>query len=395
MKPYTVFFEWQIVLLESLVVIGLSIFLGILATRVFVRHQDRMATVISFLILCFYTKVATFFPLVPFFPDTLGFAELVESNDIHSSSLGVILYYWVSTPLRWLSGFQIELFLYLQQCVYLLGCILIWLAWRGFRENYGATPGNYSLYLFLVLLYPSTIMFIAMPLREYLMILGFGLFLYGLYRFQYNRSWGWLIAGGIITIMVRPQLVILYPLMMLVATQKSLFKLSLLGGLLLALLVPVFEWVTGYHFEPSFFAFLRERGTTHYAASGMTYGQVDWKTYWDILLDLPALFLQFVLSPLPVMHSVNPFQLKLMLLDVMFVMTVLAGAILCRSRASTPLIRIFIVVGVIFSIWEFYLGGAVRHRMPLVLMLLPVATAYYTYLGERIRSGFENKYTKG
>ena len=108
----------------------------------------------------------------------------------------------------------------------------------------------------------------------------------------------------------------------------------------------------------------------------MTYGTVNWTTYFDIVKDLPLLVLQFILSPLPILHNQNPLALKLLLIDVIFVALVLFSASRVKLRFSNIYWANIYSSCRDFSIWEFYIGGAVRHRLPLIIMMLPVATLY-------------------
>ena len=84
--------------------------------------------------------------------------------------------------------------------------------------------------------------------------------------------------------------------------------------------------------------------------------------------------MQFILSPLPILHTINPLNLFSIFIDSIFCSIIYLMAFVVEWKISKIFIIIFIISSIIFSIWEFYIGGAVRHRMPLVASLLPLAS---------------------
>lgn len=386
MKPYTEYYDWYFMLLEVAYFVVFAALLWTFSSRMLKQVRAQYTTVCAFAVFVLLTKIAAFSGWFPYFPDTQGFAMLIEDSEHSSQSLGVKLYYVVSTPLRLLALNQIELYLVVQQFLFMISIILVWKSWTIHANASDYNPGRYGVFVLMMVLYPSIMMFVAVPLREFLMVFGFSLFLYGLTQYLHFQKMTWLLLGSVLTIFIRPQLVVLYPLLVVVAKQKNYFKLVALGFVLLILVVPLFEAITGYRFTPEFFAFLRERGTTYYAESGMTYGAVEWNSYFDMMLDLPSLFLQFVLSPLPILHNLNPLNLRMMFIDLIFVLFVFWGVLWCKLSVTSPYLKMFLLASLIFSVWEFYIGGAVRHRMPLIIMIMPIACCYYTRLAERIVS---------
>jgi hypothetical protein len=59
-------------------------------------------------------------------------------------------------------------------------------------------------------------------------------------------------------------------------------------------------------------------------------------------------------------------------------MLYVAGIYFFTLYAGLKLSKIYLFIlavrAILFSIWEFHLGGAIRHRMPLVMILLPAAS---------------------
>ena len=342
--------------------------------------QDRIFFSVTFVAFTAFSFIVSYVDILPFFPDTLGFAGLVESNTHTSLSLGVRLYLIISTPLRLLALNQLEVYLVFQCAFYFAAIILLWRGWCLHCQNNDIAAGNFQVLVLLGVIYPAALAFITIPLREFIQIFGFALFLYGLSQYVYKGKLIWLFVGALLTIFVRPQLVIIYPFMVLIAKQYSFTKLCVYGVLALPVAILLFETVTGYQFSPAFFSYLRNAANENYGETGMTYGLVNWSTYLDILLDLPLLVLQFILSPLPILHKVSPLSLKFLLADLVYVVFILFGAFSIKVKHSQNYIKMFFCLIAIFSIWEFYIGGAVRHRFPLIMMLLPLAGLYYSTL---------------
>ncbi|WDE13286.1 hypothetical protein [Thalassomonas haliotis] len=392
MKPYADYFNWEGMLLAGLYALLLLFILWGISARLLNNQRERIITCIGFIFLCLFSAFAACSSLFPYFPDTIMFAELVELNENHHQALGVILYFMVSLPLRLISFFQIEVYLVFQQFIFVLALLFLWQAWKIHSQQKNAYPGMYEIFFLLALLYPSTLLFITIPLREFIQILGFCIFLYGLAKFIYFNKLGWMVIGGVITLFVRPQLVIFYPFLILLAKHKNLLKLGIYGLAALPFAVLLFESIARYKFKVSWFAYVRNAGVKRYYDSGMTYGTVEWDNFGDVILDIPVLALQFILSPLPILHSVNPLNLLMLFLDLCFVLVVLFGAFSVKKSISGLHIKLFLFSAVLFSVWEFYIGGAVRHRYPLVLMLIPIAGMYYSIiLSNLLSSRFSRK----
>jgi hypothetical protein len=305
-----------------------------------------------------------------------------------SQSLGVRLFYFITYPLRILSCFTVEIFIMFQIAIFIVSLLFFWKAFEVVLRYYGKTKDlnkSFKIYLLLSLFYPSYLLFIPITLREFLILFGFSILVYGLVKFYYFRK-GFLLLlmGSLILIFARPQLIVISIIFFVIFQNNKYIKYLLLPFLIL--IIPfAFTSLTGYTFSPEFFAYLRNSANDNYADSGMVYGLVDWHSYIDILIDLPLLFLQFVLSPLPILHSINPFSLFAIFVDSVFCLIIYFLVFKVDLKLSKVFLIIFILSSAIFSIWEFYIGGAVRHRMPLVATLLPVASYGFVIILNKFR----------
>ena len=383
MKPYSEYFDWFGVLLFGIYGIFFIVIIWLFSGVILKNRKDQLTSCLAFIFLGLFIWVAAFTSLTPYYPDTSLFAEIVENGVHDSKSKGVILYYLIGLPFMFLSAFQLEVYLLFQQFIFILAMIFLWKSWLIHCIHQRIKSGLYEIFVILAVLYPSTLLFITIPLREFFQIFGFSVFLYGLALYINKGQITWMIFGAIITIFVRPQMIVFYPFLILVAKQKNILKLLMYSVLIFPLTLLLFQLV-GFKFRVSWFAYLRNAGVENFGSSGMTYGAVEWETYSDILLDLPQLAIQFLLSPLPILHSVNPFSMFTLVLDLIFVIFVLFGVLSIKLRASFMYIKMFVFSIILFSMWEFYIGGAVRHRFPLILMVLPLAALYYSTLLENL-----------
>jgi len=379
-KPFAAeYFDWVGALLFGVYGAVLFVLLWAISAVFLEDKREQLFCCMAFIFLSLFVWVAAYSSLMPYLHDTDIFSYIVEEGDIKVESRGVNLYYLISKPLVILSAYQIEVFLLFQQFIFILALLFLWKGWKIHCQNLKVNTGLFEVFVCLAVVYPSTILYITTPLREFIQILGFSIFLYGLSINLQNGKWFWLLVGVLLTLFVRPQLILIYPILILIAKQKNVLKLLVYSLGIFPLILLAFN-VMNYHFRVSWFAHFRNASIEHYGGSGMTYGHVEWQSYTDILLDLPILALQFLLSPMPIMHDVNPLSLLMLFLDFIFVSIVLFGALSVKFRVSGTYLKIFIFAITLFSMKEFFIGGAVRHRFPLILMILPIASMYYSHI---------------
>lgn len=331
--------------------------------------------VIFYLYYYLFFIVSTFLPFVPDLSDTELFSLMITENYFPPhQSLGVRLFWWITYPLRAISFFKMEVFIVFQIFIFMLALMVFWKSWQivlehnKFNKEMGAT-----LYLGLAALYPAYMLYIPLPLREFLILLGFAIMTYGIIDKYYNNS-GLLamILGSAILLFGRPQLIIIAILFLAVFQKNKWIKYTFIAGSIF--LIPyVFSSVMSYsRFSPDFFMYLRNHGAHKQGILG--YGIVEWKTFYDMFISMPELVGQFLLSPFPILHTKNPLQFFSIFLDAIFSIVIYLSIIYAGLKVSKVYLFIFIVSASMFAVWEYHIAGAVRHRMPLVGMLLPIAS---------------------
>ena len=373
-KFYTLSLEpWASVFV--LVYIYLSIKLLIVVSKKY--NVGFSASAIAGLVVYYYLVfiASSFLSWVPYFPDTRLFASLIVDGSIpEHMSLGVKLFYTITYPLRLLSFNTLELFMVFQIFIFILSLMILWKSWQIVLKQEGkASDYGLSLFLGLSAVYPAFLLYIPMVLREFVVLLGFSVMVYGFIKRYYENGGLLAIAlGALLLIASRPHLVIVIVIFFAVFQKQKWLRYGLLFGSIF--IGPfLFTYLIGYSdFSPEYLAHIRNYHNGHYPTMG--YGAVDWHSYADMMYDIPALFLQFVLSPLPILHQGNPLEYMAAFLDLLFIILLLVATFYSGVRRFKIYLFIFFVGALFFSIWEFHLISAVRHRMPLVAILLPVAS---------------------
>lgn len=360
----------------SLSIVYLVILIGALIyiSKLLKVDFSKKSITIFFIYYYLFFIFSTFMPFVPDLPDTALFSKMITENFFPwYQSLGVRLFYAITYPIRVLSLFRLELFILFQIFIFMISLMILWKSWQIVLEknNQGKGLGT-NLFLVLAGIYPAFLLYIPIPLREFFILLGFSVMIYGLIdKYYNNKGLFYIILGSLLLLFGRPQLIVIVIIFMALFQKNKWFKYSLVIASLF--LIPIlFSTLMSFQFNPEFFAYLRNHSIPRHGI--LAYGEVIWHTYQDILVDLPGLFAQFLLSPLPILHDRNPIRFFAIFVDAIFSLFIYVSVIYAGIRVSKVYLFVFLVSAILFSIWEFHIAGAARHRMPLVAILLPAAS---------------------
>ena len=359
-----------LLLLYMVILIGALIYIS---RRLKVGFSAK-AISMFFIYYTLFFIVSTLLPFVPDLPDTELFALIITENYFPPhQSLGVRLFYGITYPLRFLSFFTLELFILLQIFIFMLSLMILWKSWQiVLKYNHQDIALGANLFLFLSAIYPSFLLYIPIPLREFFILFGFSVMIYGLVeRYYLGSGLFYIFLGSLLLIFGRPQLIVIVIIFLALFQKNRWIKYGLVAGSILFLPI-IFSKLTSYQFTPEFFAYLRNVSNERYGE--LAYGMVEWSSYWELIRDLPLLFLQFILSPFPFLHDKNPLSLLAIFIDALFVIAIYLSVLYAGLKVSKIYLFIFLTSSILFAIWEFHLGAAVRHRMPLIAILLPVAS---------------------
>tara|TARA_Y100001001_G_scaffold20928_1_gene18024 strand:- start:512 stop:1705 length:1194 start_codon:yes stop_codon:yes gene_type:complete len=366
--------EWGVVL-SPVYFSFLLLTLAAILKNVGCRKEEVVGFCFVFFYYYFLFLLNSLFRIAPIYPDTLLFSTIIEDNYFpEGQSTGVKLFTWFTSPLRFIALYQIEIFVVVQMFLMVLATSLLWKAWCISQKYNNCDKDYFVCYILLLCTFPAFMLFVTIPLRDFLALLGVSFFVLGYIYVREGVKKGvlFVLLGTLICCVVRPAMAILSVVSLVLFFRRTMAKiLFLLIGFAFAPFVFIVS--TGYTFSPQFFSYVRNSRNERYAESEMVYGIVDWESYWDIFMDLPELLLQFLIAPIPVVREINYLAMKAHFLDAVFCIFVYVLAFIFYKR-SKDFCLLFLLLASLFAIWEFYIGGAVRHRMPLVAILLPAAS---------------------
>ncbi|WBL44329.1 hypothetical protein PBT90_06475 [Algoriphagus halophytocola] len=325
--------------------------------------------------------------LIPYFPDTNLFTKILETGVTPSNqSIGVkIGYKFLAIPIYWLSLKSI--FNYFLFNVFFFQIGIIFLA-GAFNRTYEIKDQLVQrFYLILALLMPSVIVYSFTPLRESYFVLALGLFFYGLTG--KNRVNIFLILGVILAGILRIQLLLYFFIVyvLLLISKLSLSRKTLITIVIVS--VPILflglnflsTAILNIPISPKSLALFRNIQRMNYFESGVSYPEVFWENWFDLIVDFPGLFLQFLLAPFPVIIFI-PFWTKLAYfadgIYLLVILTICLGSVKYIKGHGLWLMYILLYVGM-SSFFEFHLLGAVRHRLPATLLILGLAAKGLSY----------------
>lgn len=317
------------------------------------------------------------FRLIPYFPDTDFFYSVLKTGEVNKESLGFkIAFKYLIVPIYWLSFKSIFNFFLFNFLIFQMGFLFIIKAWFNLYKDLNTKLLKF--YMFFVTFFPTVIIFTMTPLREAYLILSFGLFIYAISKSNAKFA---LVTSILMTLMFRYQLVIFYLFVFIViyfyksGNYKKLGKLTLLFFPFYFAMDYVSRSILNIAISPVSLAAFRNYQRQVYVESGATYPIVNWSNWFDLILDIPFLFFQFLLSPLPIIVRVDFWNKYAYLIDGLFVLSVLL-VILLRFKYLFFKYKLWFLLIIAFvllnSFFEFHFYGAVRHRLPAVLMLIPI-----------------------
>ena len=212
-------------------------------------------------------------------------------------------------------------------------------------------------------------------------MLGVALFCIGLKGIKEKRGFISFAVGVILLVLIRPQLV---PVMILGAYTVYYYgKWRFYFYSIFAVLASFFAFqIFIYEITPQILSSIRSAWAQMHGIE--VYGVFEWNTWLDVVMSFPSLFIQYLTSPLPVLHSKPMANMLMYSLDFLFLMPLYLMLVfyMLFSKEKLHKIRfsilfiVFMVLTVLSSIWEGYIGGAVRHRLISIICIMPL----YSYL---------------
>ena len=323
-------------------------------------------------------------------PDTSMY-NLIITTGLYpeTTSVNITAVYYLSLVLGILCLNSAVIFTFFNIFFYAIGLMMLIAGIRPVSSELKIRQQNWL--AILLFLWPAAFMYQSVPLREAYIMLGICIYITGFMRFMDKGKVSYLIVGGIILVLVRMQLIIaLLPITVLLLLYRKkahwLWQILGLAAALAGAFVFIRFMVLGESFSPEALAMLRNE---YLLDSGeQTYGNVYWTSYGMMLKDIPFMVVQFILSPLPVFSAHSMSGMTLAQADMIFVaiiLLIIASRFISNIKKYADVMILALIFAVVFSLYEFHLTGAVRHRMPLILMLMIPASGTLAFWSERFK----------
>ncbi|MEZ8865785.1 hypothetical protein AB6F25_12120 [Vibrio splendidus] len=353
----------------------------------FIRFVSKDSRLIIFALFLWFSRTLLGYiaPISSFFPnlgDTTLFAKVITDNYLpNDASLGILNYYYLTYFFRLVSMFNVQNFVLIQGFIYVISISILYISfvdWCRYKRIF-VSKSTLVVYLVLSHFYPASIIYILVPLREFLIIFALSIFIYGAVKFSIKNDLLPIALGFILIFLVRPQL-----LPALFCTVYFIKFNSRWYHYLTILIMPIISVylfsLVFYEITPDKLSYIR--GNWSEMHGEQVYGVFQWGNWIDLAKDIPILLLQYMLSPAPILHNLSPFSMKAAFVDLVFLVPIYLMVIYIILKGKkdflfSPYFIFFVVSLVMSSVWEAYIGGAVRHRLVSIVPLLPIFS-YYT-----------------
>ena len=299
------------------------------------------------------------------FPDAGLYSRAIQrTQTIDHLGIGVYNFTRATYLFNVLSGGNVVIFVvWSLMCLYLVALIAP-----------ASVQMQVSLFMLVSMAWPAFVVFCTLPLREYFIVMAVIMLFY----FFKTGKLAWLMISVLSVYCVRPQFLPLWPL----AIAARFIPSGTFGVLALVSSVPAiafFEFLYGHDVTPE------ELMSIHSSWAEQTPSAVYYAgplvSMLDIVTSMPALVLQFLLSPLPILHSQGVGTGLIFLSDLMYVIGVYGITIFMLIKRRKVIfsddgyvaLRFLVFIGLLLvsaSLWEGFIGGAVRHRIPVVAGLM-------------------------
>ena len=255
---------------------------------------------------------------------------------------------------------------------------------------------NYNIVLFLLIILPSSFLYIPVILRESIFLLLSIIFIYLLInQFSNNSNYNninhiYLFILLILVTLVRPQIfpiLLLIYLVCLIYYKGGLIRLvSILLFLSLVLIISLsnftlFQFVSTDLLNLQYFQIYRNAFSDLPNAYLINISYHDW---FDFLSYLPTFIFYFLFAPFPwIANNYNYFMATVdslfsMLIVIFSILVLIDNRIRWKSHMF-PIILCILAFLIPFSMIEASPTGAVRHRMLVILFLLPIFSNCMTF----------------
>ncbi len=381
MKQYFENIEWWDYLL-FLVYNGIFCYLLHRIGDVFFEINKKALRIFLLIFQVYFILIVldSFLNFLPYLPDSDLYSYMISSHQYpETSSENILVLYYLSLFIGLICLNSPVIYIFFCIFLYILALMTFLRAWKKINPSFSIT--NEITFSLLCFAWPAAAIYLTAPLREAFVLFGFAVFFNGFLHFIYHKQWKALIIGSIIICAIRLQLIVfVFPIIGILVVYKlkmhAIYKSGILAITILIAILTVRYVLVEKPLSPQTMAELRNVNISH--AGPLGYGNVEWDSYADMARDYPFIIGQFIFSPLPIFVDHDPLSTFIPFLDLLF-MIVLLIAIFIKFRyhlkhhKSILLFLLFYII--LFGAYEYHITGAVRHRMPIMLIFMLLATS--------------------
>lgn len=373
----------------------LAIILVIFSYHNLLNKQSIVVLNLSFYLVLVFSLSVAFFKIKDFPPDALIYAEIIDDfENFDQSSYGVkyhsIINYFT---FKLCFGFPI-IYIVFSTFYYFIGILFVWKAYQiSYNEN---KKSSFTLFLILASIYPAALITVPTLLRESATILYIGYGLYFMARKGQNRKiqyYEYLFFLLSFLALCSTRLILGFSMLIIICgfwLAKN-FKPSKIPSLLIAIVISLLAlnyMATEFYDVKISFQWLAKFRAKYDNTYGIeSFGtNLDWSNHWNASKNIVLLAMQYLFSPLPVLIDSQIMMKKTIpLIDALFVFITISLVLLNKDLRKQKLWFFWILVFLIPSaLFETNISGAYRHRMNVVILLLPMLTYAIVSLRKRL-----------
>lgn len=394
MKLYLMTNEKDLILFFITIIICSLVILSL--GKIYRNKKIIKVICIFFYLYCFFILLDSLLNILPFAPDSSVYTSLIQgTQDINKVAKGYKSFYYLSYIINFLSFKVMGAYLVYNTLIMFIGVYLIMLAYE--KYVFYLDKKVKICYLIFSLCYPSIINYSTAPLRESYTLFFLGLFLYSIY----SSKKFFLLIGSCGLFLLREEYIIFILLFIFYRKieLKMMRKYNKKIKIVLLILLTIIFFVIAYYLinlseikiNPQEMGAIRN-GQIERHGNLLTYPKVIWNSYFDILIDSFLLILQFLLSPIPILYE-NTSQIGLfMWLDSFYLIGIYILFLLNLFNKKALSWKLMILTFIITnSIYEYFITGAVRHRMLIMPMIFIISAEYLVKILKKKKKVIKNE----
>ncbi|MFI5172065.1 MAG: hypothetical protein ACHQFW_06715 [Chitinophagales bacterium] len=382
MKQYFEHIAWYDYLI-FLVYGGIFSYLLFRIGDVFFNIGKKTLRVLLLIFLFYFLLINadSLFDFLPYLPDSDMYSFMISSGQYpDTSSENILVLYYLTLFIGTICLNNPIIYIFFSVFLYIISLMIFIKAWKGANPDF--STNDELIFALFAFVWPAGMIYLTVPLREAFILFAFAMFFSGFLNFILNKKWKLLIIGSILICAIRLQMIVfVFPVLGALAVWKlnikNYFKLIIGVATIVIAFLAVRYILVEKPLSPETMAELRNVNISN--AGPLGYGNVEWHSYVDMMRDYPFIIAQFLFSPMPIFVQHDPLSTFIPFLDFLFMMILLI-IILLRFKHHwkdhRPVILFLLFYIILFGGYEYHITGAVRHRMPMEIIMMLMASSF-------------------